>query len=205
MEFLFNVIQSFSFSDFFDLGFVAFISYRFLLIVKGTRAVQMLFGLVTLISIYSISLSFKLYSLNWLLKQFFDYFFVIIIILFQEEIRTALISFGETRMFSRKRKTLHDIELEEIVTVCAVMSRDRLGGLIVFEKNQGLLNYSATGTRLNCEIHSDLIYSLFQKNSPLHDGAVIIFDGKIQSAGCFLPLSKHTEIDKYYGTRHRAA
>ncbi len=205
MEFLLKVIQNFTINDLLDLGIVAFITYRFLLIVKGTRAVQMLFGLLALMGTYWASISFKLYSLNWLLTQFFDYFFVIMIILFQEQIRVALVSFGETSMFSRKRKTLHDEELEEIVEVCTVLSREKTGGLIVFEKNQGLMNYSRTGTRLDCDIHSDIIYSIFQTNSPLHDGAMIIYNGKLQAAGCFLPLSKNVEIDRHYGTRHRAA
>ncbi len=205
MDFLLKVIQNFTVNDMLDLGIMAFIVYRFLLIVQGTRAVQMIFGLIALLSLFWISISFKLYSLNWILTQFFDYFFVIIIILFQEEIRAALVSFGETKMFSRKRKTLHDEDLEEIVRVCSVLSKEKTGALIVFEKNQGLLNFSLTGTRIDSAIHSDLIYSIFQGSSPLHDGAIIIFNGKIQSAGCFLPLSKNVEIDRHYGTRHRAA
>lgn len=205
MDFILKVLQNFTINDLLDLGIVAFITYRFLLIVQGTRAVQMIFGLFALMVIYWISVSFKLYSLNWILTQFFDYFFVIMIILFQEQIRVALVSFGETKMFSKKRKTLHDEELEEVVTVCGVLSKEKTGGIIVFEKNQGLLNYVLTGTRLNSEIHSDIIYSIFQTNSPLHDGAIIIYNGKIQAAGCFLPLSKNVEIDRHYGTRHRAA
>ena len=205
MEFLLKVIQNFTVSDLLDLGIVALITYRFLLIIQGTRAVQMIVGLFTLMCVYWLSLSFKLYSLNFILSQFFDYFFVIMIILFQEQIRAALVSFGETKMFSRKRKTLHDEELEEIVSVCSALSKEKTGSLIVFEKNQGLLNYSITGTRLNSEIHSDILYSIFQTNSPLHDGAVIIFNGKIQAAGCFLPLSKNGKIERHYGTRHRAA
>ena len=205
MEFLLKVIQNFSLNDLLDVSAVALIVYRFLLIVQGTRAVQMIIGLFALMCIYWISISFKFYSLNFILSKFFDYFFVIMIILFQEQIRAALVSFGETKMFSRKRKTLHDEDLEEVLKACSALSSERAGGLIVFERNQGLLNYSITGTRLNSNIHSDIIYSLFQQKSPLHDGAVIIFNGKIQAAGCFLPLSKNVNIERHYGTRHRAA
>ncbi len=88
---------------------------------------------------------------------------------------------------------------------CSALSRERTGALIVFEKNHGLLNYSSSGTRLDSRIHSDIIYSIFQTKSPLHDGAIIIYNGIIQAAGCFLPLSKNVEIDRHYGTRHRAA
>jgi diadenylate cyclase len=205
LEFLLKVIQNFSLNDLLDVGIVALIIYRFLLIVQGTRAVQMITGLFALMCIYWVSVSFKLYSLNFILSKFFDYFFVIMIILFQEQIRVALVSFGETKMFSRRRKTLHDEDLEEVVKVCKALSSEKTGGLLVFEKNHGLLNYSITGTRLNSNIHSDILYSIFQTKSPLHDGAVIIFDGKVQAAGCFLPLSKNVNIEKHYGTRHRAA
>jgi len=205
LEFILSVLKNFTINDVLDLGVVAFIIYRLLLIVQGTRAVQMLVGLFALTSLYWISLTYELYSLNWILNQFFDYFFVIMIILFQDQIRAALVSFGETRIFSRSRKTFHEEDIEEVVTACFALKREKTGALIVFEKNHGLLNYALTGTRIDSKIHSDILYSLFQTNSPLHDGAIIIFDGKIQSAGCFLPLSKNVEIDRHYGTRHRAA
>ena len=92
-----------------------------------------------------------------------------------------------------------------MVAACLALSKERTGAVIVFEKNHGLLNYTSTGTRLDAKVHSDLIYSLFQYKSPLHDGAIIIYNGLIQAAGCFLPLSKNVEIDRHYGTRHRAA
>jgi diadenylate cyclase len=155
--------------------------------------------------IYWISISFKLYSLNFILSKLFDSFFVIVIILFQEQIRVALVSFGKTTFFSRRNKELLDEDLEEIVKVCKALSSEETGALIVFEKKQGLLNYSITGTKLNSNIHSDILYSIFQNKSPLHDGAVIISNGKLQAAGCFLPLSKNTNIERHYGTRHRAA
>jgi diadenylate cyclase len=85
------------------------------------------------------------------------------------------------------------------------LSRERTGALIVFEKMHGLLNYSSTGTRLESRIHSDIMYSIFQPNSPLHDGAIILYQDRIQAAGCFLPLSKNIELDRHFGTRHRAA
>lgn len=205
LEFILSVLKNFAIYDLLDIGVVAFIVYRFLLIIQGTRAVQMLVGLFALTSLYWISLSYQLYSLNWLLNQFFDYFFVVMIILFQEEIRAALVSFGETKIFSRKRKTFHDEDIEEVITACSAFQREKTGALIIFERSHGLLNFALTGTRINSRVHSDIIYSIFQTNSPLHDGAVIVFDGKIQAAGCFLPLSKNVQIDRHYGTRHRAA
>lgn len=205
MNYLSGVFENFNITDLIDILIVSFIVYRFLLIVQGTRAVQMLVGISAMAILYWISLSYELYSLNWLLKNYFDYFFVILIILFQDQIRSALISFGEARIFGRKKYSLFDQQIEEVVIACSALSREKTGALIVFEKNHGLLNYSLTGTRLDSKIHSDIIYAMFQHNSPLHDGAIIILGSKIQAAGCFLPLSKNVEIDRHLGTRHRAA
>lgn len=205
MEYLYSYIENINITDFFDIIVVTFIIYRFLLIVQGTRAVQMLIGLIGLAVLYWFSLSYKLYSLNWLLNHFFDYFFLIMIILFQDQIRSALVALGETKFLGKRNKIKYNIQIEEVVNAASAMSREKIGALIVFEKDQGLLNYSLTGTNLNCTIHSDILYSLFQPSSPLHDGAVIISEGKIFSAAAFLPLSKNVNIDSHYGTRHRAA
>lgn len=196
---------SFTLSDVIDIAVVSFIIYRFLLIVQGTRAVQMLVGIAALATLYWGSVSYKLYSLNWLLNNFFDYFFVIVIILFQDQIRSALVSFGEARFFGRKKLSFYNQQIEEVTAAVTALSREKKGALIVFEKNHGLLNYASTGTRLESKVHSDIIYSIFQSKSPLHDGAIIIYENEIQAAGCFLPLSKSLEIDRHYGTRHRAA
>lgn len=205
MNYLLGFISNFTITDLIDIAIVAFIIYRFLLIVQGTRAVQMLLGLAAIATLYWFSLSYELYSLNWILNHFFDYFFVILIILFQDQIRSALVAFGEAKIIGRRKRARYNTQIEEVVTAATALSREKTGALIVFEKNHGLLNYSLTGTKLDCRVHSDIIYSIFQANSPLHDGAVILFHNRIQSAGCFLPLSKNVEIDSHLGTRHRAA
>jgi len=200
-----SLIENFNLVDVFDIFFVSILLYRFFATIQGTRAVQVFTGLLTLASVYWLSLSFELYALNWLLKSFFDYFFIIVIILFQEQIRSALAMFGQLSFFGKKNKELYEQQIEEVVTACSALSRERTGAIVVFERKHGLLNYSSTGTKLDCLVHSDILYTLFQNNSPLHDGAVIIFQNKIQSAGCFLPLSKNIELDRHFGTRHRAA
>lgn len=205
MEFLQSIIKNITPSDLLDMGIVSYLIFHFLFTVQGTRAVQMLFGLITMGTLYWVSLSYELYSLNWILNHFFDYFFVILIILFQDQIRNALVSFGDTRIFEKKRKTQYDEQVEEVVEACSVLSSESTGALVIFEKNHGLLNYKLSGTKIDANVHSDLLYSIFQTKSPLHDGAIIISNGKIVSAGCFLPLSKNVEIDKHLGTRHRAA
>lgn len=199
------IFDNFRFIDFFDIFVVSFILYQFFKILHGTRAVRIFVGLSALTSLYWISLSMELYSLNWLLKHFFDYFFVILIILFQEQIRSALASFGRANIFLKKGYDLYSYQIEEVVSACGALSRDKTGALIVFERYQGLYNFSQTGTKLDCKIHSDILYSLFQVTSPLHDGAVILFQDRIQAAGCFLPLSKNLDLDRSLGTRHRAA
>jgi diadenylate cyclase len=184
---------------------VSFIVYRFLLIVQGTRANQMLFGIVALAVLWWGSQLYELYSLSWVLQNFFDYLFIILIVLFQDQFRSALVAISSTKFIGKSGRSKFDQQIEEVVAACTALSRERTGALIVFEKNHGLLNYSSSGTRLDSRIHSDIIYSIFQTNSPLHDGAIIIYNGTIQAAGCFLPLSKNVEIDRHYGTRHRAA
>lgn len=187
------------------MAIVSFILYRFLLIIQGTRAVQMIAGIAALFTLYWLSLYYAMYSLNWILNHFFDYIFVIVIILFQEQIKSALASFGETGRFFSKKGFYLPAHVEEIVSAAMALSRERIGALIVFEKQHGLLNYANTGTLLESNVHSDIIYAIFQTSSPLHDGAIIIHGDQIKSAGCFLPLSKNVEIDRHFGTRHRAA
>lgn len=201
----FSVFENFTISDSFDILIVSLILYRFLVTVQGTRAVQVLVGTATMATLYWLSLTFELYSLNWVLQSFFEYFFIILIILFQDQIRTSLALLGNTNFFSRKKNNYFDSQIEEVILACRALSREKTGALIVLEKNQGLLNYSTTGTKLDSRIHSDILYTLFQTSSPLHDGAVIIYNNRIQAAGCFLPLSKSFELDRQFGTRHRAA
>lgn len=201
----FSFFENFSISDSFDIIIVSLILYRFLATVQGTRAVQVLLGTATMATLYWLSLTFELYSLNWVLENFFEYFFIILIILFQDQIRTSLALLGNTSFFKGKKSNYFDSQIEEVILASRALSKEKTGALIVLEKNQGLLNYSTTGTRLDARIHSDILYTLFQATSPLHDGAVIIFNNRIQAAGCFLPLSKSFELERHYGTRHRAA
>lgn len=200
-----EMLEHFTFTDAIDIFVLSIILYRFFVIIQGTRAVQILVGTALVTTLYWLSLTYELYSLTWLLKNFFDYFFVILIILFQEQIKTALALFGQGSLFGRNKKYYMDAQIEEVVTACSVLSREKNGALIVFEKFHGLLNYASTGTTMDSQIHSDILYALFQSSSPLHDGAVILSHNKITSAGCFLPLSKNIELDRNYGTRHRAA
>lgn len=199
------LLENMTIRDIVDILVVAFIAYRFLLIIQGTRAVQMIFGVGILVLLFWASFNYELYSLNWVLSHLFDYSFIFLIILFQDHIRRALVSFGAGSFIGKTKSYQMEDAVEEVVMACVSMSSARIGGLIVFMRMNGLLNYAESGTSLNSDVHSDLICSLFQTKSPLHDGAVIIADGKIMAAGCFLPLSRSLEIKRDYGTRHRAA
>jgi diadenylate cyclase len=163
-------------------------------------------GLAFLVFLYWTAVSYKLYSLNWLLSHFFDSFFLIAIIIFQDEFRAALASVGTGRKkWFTKKNNEDELPVEEIIDAALVFSKEKIGAIMVIERTQGLANYISTGTTLRSDIHSDILYSIFQSRSSLHDGAVIFSNGKIAAAGCFLPLSKNIEIDRHMGTRHRAA
>ncbi len=205
MELVHLILEHLTIKDGVDIILVAFFIYQVLIIIQGTRAVQVLIGLGVLITVYWLAVSYKLYALDWILAHFFNSFFLIIIILFQEQIKMALAHFGAGQNFVGKRTGLNlDREIEEIVEATITMSKEKMGALIVLERTQGLLNFIATGTSIKSDIHADLLYSLFIQRSPLHDGAVIIRKNKIAAAGCFLPLSKSSEIHRHFGTRHRA-
>jgi len=202
------LFEHLSWKDFFDIFVVAFLFYQGLLIIRGTRALQVLTGIGLLMIVYLFGVTFKFHTLTWILEHFFGSFFILLIILFQDQIRLALADFGKSwnRIALIGGKTNQDVhDFEEVVHAAQAMSKEKIGALIVFERVHGLMNYIASGTQLNSELHSDVLYALFQSRSPLHDGAVIIVNGKIAAAGCFLPLSDNSEIERHLGTRHRAA
>lgn len=206
MTFLTTFFSHLNFKDLIDIFIVTILIYQLLLIVRGTKAAQMIVGLGVLFCLFWLGLTFKLYSLNWVLAHFFDSFFIIVIVLFQDQFRSALASVGTRRnLITVFAKDEYDFEIDEVVEACGALSREKIGALIVIERTHGLLNYVNTGTRLDSRIHSDIIYSIFESSSSLHDGAIIIQNGKISAAGCFLPLSKNFDIERHLGTRHRAA
>jgi uncharacterized protein (TIGR00159 family) len=200
-----NLTSSFRLIDLLDVGIVAFIVYRILLLIKGTRAMQMLTGLGILGIAFFLSSAFELFTTHWLLSYFFDYLILIVIVLFQDDLRRALTHVGKNPFFSGASEEEEREMIDEIARAATRLARERIGALIVIERETGLKNFIDTGSKLDSRVKSELIYSIFVQNSPIHDGAVIITSGRIAAAGCFLPLSKDPNIDKRYGTRHRAA
>ncbi|QAR33038.1 TIGR00159 family protein [Geovibrio thiophilus] len=190
--------------DLLDMTIIAVVVYRILLLIKGTRAIQMILGVLLLIVIAFASKYLGLKTTSWVLSNFTGYLFIILVVLFQPEIRRALAVFGETRMLGSGGKSTLKV-LDEIVKAASILANRQIGALIVIEGNTDLEHYLETGETLKSLVTKDILISIFIPYSPLHDGAVIIKDGEILKAGCILPLSKKVDIGKNYGTRHRAA
>lgn len=200
-----NLQSSLKLIDLIDVSLVAFIVYRVLLLIKGTRAMQMLTGLGILALGFFLSSTFELMTTHWVLSHFFDYLVLIVIVLFQDDLRRALTHVGKNPFFQSASFEQELEMVEEITKAATRLARERIGALIVFERETGLKNFIDTGSKLDAQVKAELLYSIFLTSSPIHDGAVIITNGRIAAAGCFLPLSKDPNIDKKYGSRHRAA
>ena len=198
-----DAIQSMRLLDIVDILIVSFIIYRIMLLIRGTRAVQMLAGIALIIIIYFFSGKLELQTLHWLLKTFLGSILVVIVILFQTDIRRALTQMGKSPF--HKADDVAEKDVEEIVRAATYMARRRIGALMVIERDTGLRDLVATGHRLDARLRHELLVAIFLPASPMHDGGVIIHKGRIHSSGCLLPLSQSTRIDKRYGTRHRAA
>ena len=196
-------IPTIRWQDIVDILIVSYIIYRIILLLRGTRAMQMLAGIFVIIVVYFISSQLDLLTLHWILQSFLSSFFLIIIIVFQNDIRRALAQMGKAPFHTTRE--IATKELSEIVKAASFLAKHRVGALIVLEHKTGLLDYIETGQQLDGLVTRDLLIAIFQVTSPLHDGGVVIRKGRIHSAGCLLPLSHNPYIDKQYGTRHRAA
>jgi len=202
-DFFVDVIRYFKLSDLIDILIVSFIIYRILLLIQGTRALQMAGGLIFLVFLYFISEIFQLLTLNWILHTFLSSILLLIIIIFQDDIRKALAQIGKAP-FSRIQ-VQYSYGIEEVVRAVSQMAEKKIGALIVFEREISLKDYLEGATIMDAKISEELLISIFYPKSPLHDGAVIISEGKIKAAGVVLPLSTNPDIAKDLGTRHRAA
>lgn len=195
-------------TDIIDILVMTFLIYKVIMLVKETRAAQLLKGLLTILIFSRISIALNLYTVNWLISNIFTAGLVLIIVVFQPELRRAFEKLGRSNRwftsFTKIKTQQFEKKTDEIVNAVASLSRQKIGALIVIENKVGLADIVETGTRLDAEISSELLINIFFPNSPLHDGALIIKDEKITAAGCFLPLSTNNTISKELGTRHRA-
>ena len=193
-----------------DITIVIFLGYKLLKIVKDSRAWQLVKGIALLIVATAISKIMNLYILNYLLSAFMNWGVILIIIIFQPEIRRALEQLGGTNRFSRFFGLEKDIitktkeDIYKIVIAAYELAKTKTGGLIVIERDIQIKDIIATGIPMNSEVSPQLLVNIFVPNTPLHDGAVVISKNKIAAAACMLPLASDQDIAKELGTRHRA-
>ncbi len=198
-----EILRNLRLWDIIDILIVAYVIYRIILLIKGTRAVQMLIGLVMVIGLYGISYRMGLFTLHWILNNFLASIILVVVVIFQEDIRRALSRVGRNP-FIGGGGGLQEVEMvEEVVRASTELVERRVGALIVFERKTGLTNYIEKGVRIDAVVQQETLVSIFLPGSPLHDGAVIIQEGRIAAAGCILPLDASIEISGTFGTRHR--
>ena len=208
MDWLSELLQrpAISWSDLLDIGLVSILIYELLLLIRGTRAAQMALSGGFIIGLYFLSRWLQLETVNWVIRNLAGYVVFAIIVLFQSDIRRALAHFGRAPFFRYfERASSADETIEELVVAATSLSARHTGAIIVIERQIGLRNYIEGGIPLDAMVTYDLIGSIFQPGSPLHDGAVIIQVDRVAAAACFLPLSVNPLVSRDLGTRHRAA
>lgn len=192
-----------------DFAIVYFVVYRILLLIKGTRAVQILIGLIVVILFYFLSRNdfWTLPATNWFIDKFIANFIIIVVIIFQSDIRRALAHFGKTTFFSSRQSIEETQILEEVIKASQMLAARKVGALIAIERTANLTDFTEEGIKIDAAVNKETLFSVFltEHQNPLHDGAVIVQKGRIAAAGCFLPLSNNPQIEKTLGTRHRAA
>ena len=204
-----SYFTSFGITDAVDILIVAFVFYKFLMLVKETRAEQLIKGMIILLVALKLSEVANLVMIHFILQQTMTLGVLALLIVFQPELRRALEYIGRSKFLTQSLAEIlkedREQNFDEIVHAVTNLSRSQIGALIVFEKSTGLQDLIDTGIQIDAKITSSLIQNVFFPNSPLHDGAVIIRKDRLVSAGCILPLSDSVKLSKDLGTRHRAA
>ena len=191
--------------DLFDIVLLSIIFYRILILIRGTRTIPMLMGFLLLLALYLVSLIMNLEATQMLLDNLGQSLVLVLVVLFQTDIRNALAQIGIFTLFREDSQQKRDV-VESVLQACLVMSQQRIGALIVLEQEVGLKNFSDRGTQINATVSESLLLSIFNPTSPLHDGAVIINNkGDLLAAQCILPVSMNSALSNSLGTRHRAA
>lgn len=199
-----GVLKQLRWQDILDIILVSLILYRLLLFIKGTKAVQMLIGLGVLLLASFLSAYTGLYTMDWIIQSFWAQIVIALIVLFQPEIRRALAQMGETPFLQSFTSAEELKSLEEIVKATVALANRKIGALIAIERETSLGDFVEIGTPLDAKVTREILLSIFHPSSPIHDGAVVIRGNRIVAAGCFLPITLKTEVDKSMGTRHRA-
>lgn len=203
MEILENILGRGSIIDVVDIIIVASFFYWVMVLVRGTRAERMLWGLAVIVIVFFVSRRMELFTLHWILNNFLASIVIIIIVIFQQDIRRALVQVG--RPFS-SRDSGHPSEfIEEITKAISSMSASKTGGLIVIERAVDLRDFLESGVTIDSRLSKEILLTIFNPDAPLHDGAVVIRNGRVIKAGCILPLTAKELTGSSMGTRHRAA
>ena len=204
-QFFQNIVSNIGINDVLDILIVAFLFYKLLGFIRETRAEQLAKGLLILVIVALLASWLHLYTLQWILSNLVNVGLIAIVIIFQPELRRMLERFGSS-FFSNRTSSTPELEtaIAQCVLACEDMSASRTGALIIFERNINLNDIINTGTMVNSDVNAELLKNIFFNKAPLHDGAVIIRDGRIAAAGCVLPLTKSTNLSKDLGMRHRA-
>ena len=205
---MFSSIPPLGVMDIVDILVVAFLIYKLMLIIRSTSAARVARSIMLLLVATWLTDVVHMYTLNWILTRFIEVGIIAIVIVFQPELRRALERFGGRTMLRfadpLSNRSVEQNAIAATVTACEIMAKERVGVLLVFERRTSLEEYFKTGTLIDAKVTDQLLRNLFFKNSPLHDGAVIIRHGRVAAAGCVLPLSENTHLSSDLGTRHRA-
>ena len=195
------------FRDCIDIGLVAILIYWGLVILKGTRAMQMAFGLVLVFVGYLVARRLGFFTIWTILESLVTYAVLVVVVIFQADIRRALMRVGRGPLFRGQRTARETVLIEEVIKAAQTLAQKRIGGLVVFERGAELDEFIDKGTVLDAEVTKELLYTIFIPSfeNPMHDGALIIRDGRVWQAGAVLPLAGSAGRDRTLGTRHRAA
>lgn len=190
-----------------DIAVLAVIIYQLLLMIRGTRSVNILVAMAALVLFYVVTGPglMHLQAVHGILGNLLLYVPLVVIVLFQNQIRQALAHLGKNPFGAFVQRRIEDNLIEEVTLAAVSLASKRVGALIVIEREMGLRTFSETGIELDAKISYDLLMNLFTRRTPLHDGAVVIADGRIKAASCYLPLTTNPSLSRTYGTRHRAA
>src|SRR3982751_1819571 len=192
--------------DLLDIAIVSILIYEFLKLIRGTRAVQMAVGSLLVIALFYVSQLAPLQTLNWLIRNALVYVAFAAIVIFQSDIRRALAHFGQAPFFRYfNRQEAADETIEEVVVAATMLAQQKVGAIVAIEREIGLRNYIESGIPLDATLTYDLLVTIFKPGSPLHDGAVILQEGRVAAAAWFLPLTVKPRLSRELGTRHRAA
>jgi diadenylate cyclase len=200
-----DLLRGLRWQDGLDIALLTVGIYSVANVIRGTRAVPMLIGLGMLYLLYIASAWLEIYTVNLLLRHVLGWSIVLIVIVFQGDIRRMLTQVGTGPLFSRESRVAQNQAVEEIVRAVSQLAGARIGALIVLQNEVGLNEYIEIGTPLDARVSRELVVSIFLPGSPVHDGAVIVQDGRLTAAGCVLPLTSNPNVSRTLGTRHRAA